>query len=415
MTIELLNKNIEQEEKIIHNLFEITNQIEDNSSEFAQKKILSLVNPLLGQLQIVNNAIPELIHNISFYKDLTKKEEVKKTIVNIKTNETAGNINVAVKKKEEKKFLDYLQQTKSLLFAKEKKEDSNSLSELTFILNISNRLFKNYSSKLIADGYFRSIKEDLKKITSPFLATSYISMLFFITSFLFLLGVFSGVVCLVLFKNIALALLVLFGLPIVGFLVFYLYPSSRKKSLEKEINQELPFVTIYMSAIATSGIEPSKIFDILVSSGDYPYIQREVKKLNNMIKFYGYDLVSALRAMSKMSPSDRLSQLFDGISTTITSGGELTTFLDKHSESLLFDYRLEREKYTHVAETFMNIYISVVIAAPMIMLMLFILMSLTSLGVGFLGPAAIGVLTVLVIVLLNIGFIVFLNMKQPKF
>jgi flagellar protein FlaJ len=116
-----------------------------------------------------------------------------------------------------------------------------------------------------------------------------------------------------------------------------------------------------------------------------------------------------------MSPSDRLSQLFDGISTTITSGGELTTFLDKHSESLLFDYRLEREKYTHVAETFMNIYISVVIAAPMIMLMLFILMSLTSLGVGFLGPAAIGVLTVLVIVLLNIGFIVFLNMKQPKF
>jgi archaellum biogenesis protein FlaJ (TadC family) len=40
---------------------------------------------------------------------------------------------------------------------------------------------------------------------------------------------------------------------------------SRKKSLNKEINQELPFMTIYMAAIATSGIEPSKIFDILVS------------------------------------------------------------------------------------------------------------------------------------------------------
>lgn len=195
----------------------------------------------------------------------------------------------------------------------------------------------------------------------------------------------------------------------------FFYPSSQRKSLEKEINQELPFMIIYMSAIATSGIEPSKIFQIIAMSSDYPYNRREIRKLTNYINFYGYDLVTALKNSARTCPSERLGQLFEGLATTITSGGELSEFLNKHSETLLFDYRLEREKYTQIAETFMNIYISVVIAAPMIMMMLFILMSLTSIGSGLFSPATIGLLTVLIISLLNVGFLIFLNMKQPKF
>jgi archaellum biogenesis protein FlaJ (TadC family) len=110
-----------------------------------------------------------------------------------------------------------------------------------------------------------------------------------------------------------------------------------------------------------------------------------------------------------------MAQLLDGLATTITSGGELTTFLSKHSESLLFDYRLEREKYTHTAETFMNIYISVVIAAPMIMMIIFILMSMGTAMASYLSPGIIGSITILTVSLLNMGFLVLLNLKQPKF
>jgi flagellar protein FlaJ len=240
-------------------------------------------------------------------------------------------------------------------------------------------------------------------------------MMFFSTLLAFIFGIFLGIGLFFAGINWAVILLIIIILPAAAFIFFYSYPSTQRKSLEKEINQELPFVTIYMSAIATSGIEPSKIFNILVVSKDYPFIQREVKKLNNYINFYGYDLTSALKTAGKSCPSEKLAQLFDGLATTISSGGEIQEFLNKHSETLLFDYRLEREKYTHVAETFMNIYISVVIAAPMIMMMLFILMSLTGFATGFLSPTNIGLLTVLVISMLNIGFIVFLNMKQPKF
>jgi len=274
---------------------------------------------------------------------------------------------------------------------------------------------RNTSDKLVEKGYFDYLKRDMRKIGSSMIINSFVSVMLFTTLISFLAAVILFPILVLLGVGFLISTAALFLIPVFVFLAFLLYPSSQRKSLEKEINQELPFLTIYMAAISTSGIEPSKIFDLLVISKDYPSSQREIKKLTNYINFYGYDLVSALKTIAKNCPSERLSLLFDGLATTITSGGELTTFLNKHSETLLFDYRLEREKYTHVAETFMNIYISIVIAAPMIMMMLFVLISLTGFGSGFLSPFNIGVIMILAISLLNLGFIVLLNMKQPKF
>lgn len=119
--------------------------------------------------------------------------------------------------------------------------------------------------------------------------------------------------------------------------------------------------------------------------------------------------------MAKSSPSQKLRDLLDGFATTITSGGDPSNFLSKHSETLLFDYRLEREKYTKTSETLMDIYISVGIAAPMIFLMLFVIMGSTGLLSTFfsLGVTQLSMLMILGIALINGGFIVFLKIKQP--
>jgi len=103
------------------------------------------------------------------------------------------------------------------------------------------------------------------------------------------------------------------------------------------------------------------------------------------------------------------------MATSITSGGNLHKYLDKRSERLMFDYKLEREKYIKASETFMNLYISIVIAAPMIFLILFVIIGGTGMLSSFIGLSinALSLLIVLGIIFLNIGFIVFLNLKQP--
>ena len=434
MTIELLRQNIERETQIVKEVMELVNKKEELAQQaeaglkidLKQKQSIdNSVNQLASQLKIINNAIPDLVNSLSFYKTLEEqKKPLEKEIINVKYQDefTKKQISIAIKKKEHNLFLENLsihnllqKRIKQSRADEKESEQVSSIEQFSGYIRASNKFFRNMANNLVLGGSFDPIRHDLIKITSPFIINSYVAVALFSTMLAFFIGIFFGLIIFFLKISLVAALLMPFILAIIAFMTFYIYPSSKRKSLEKEINQELPFLIIYMAAISTSGIEPSKIFQVIVSSKDYPATRREIKKLTNYINFYGYDLVSALRAVSKNSPSDRMAQLFDGLSTTITSGGELSTFLGKHSESLLFDYRLEREKYTRTAETFMNIYISVVIAAPMIMMMIFILMSLGGFAAGYLSPTNIGLVTILSISLLNAGFLIFLNLKQPKF
>jgi flagellar protein FlaJ len=168
-----------------------------------------------------------------------------------------------------------------------------------------------------------------------------------------------------------------------------------------------------MSAISGSMIEPSKIFQILISTREYPHLQKELVKLMNEMNLFGYDLVTALKIMASRSPSKKLSELFNGLATTLTSGGNLRAFFDKRAESLLFDYRILREKYTKSAETFMDIYISVVIAAPMVMMLLLMMMKISGLGIS-LSTSMITLIIISAVSIINLGFIVFLHLRQPE-
>ena len=203
-------------------------------------------------------------------------------------------------------------------------------------------------------------------------------------------------------------------IPILTFFLFYIYPSTERKSIGKKIDQELPFVVIQMGSISGSGVEPLEIFKIIGSNKDYKYASKEIIKLLNEINIYGNDLVSALINISMSTPSSKLSELFSGLATTISSGGDMENFFEKRAESLLLDYGLEREKFTKVAETFMDIYISVVIATPMILLLLLVMISVSGVSIG-LGINQMSVLIMLIVGFVNIIFLVFLPLKQPSY
>ncbi len=450
MSLELLKSNLGREKEIIREMSVFSEQLEQLNLFGGLPRDRALIEKSLQnlavQLEIVNSAVPDIINNVQFYKNLPAGEAEK--VENKKTEEAAGQQNkellkvrythpteekkveIAIKKKDQAKFLESMALAKSV-FGKFRKGAEGAAGKegagresaaagkpslmQTFApyIRLSNKFFRARAEKMAASGYFDNLNRDLRKITSPLIVQSYISIMLFSTALALGLGLVLALVFVLLGSPMTGAI-IFFALPLSAFLSFYAYPMSERKNLEKEINQELPFVAIYMGAVATSGIEPSKIFEIIIRTKDYPFTQREMKKLLNYINFYGYDLVSALRYSAKSSPSEKLSLLFNGLAMTISSGGQLTDFLGKHAEGLLFDYRLEREKYTKVAETFMDIYISIVIAAPMIMMILFILIALTGYS-SSIQPGLLNFLIIFIVGLLNVGFLLFLNVKQPKF
>jgi len=98
----------------------------------------------------------------------------------------------------------------------------------------------------------------------------------------------------------------------------------------------------------------------------------------------------------------------------VSPSGDLAEFLKKRAETLFFDYKLIREKYTKLAETFMNIYISIVIMAPMIFSLMLILIGVSGFG-GGMDPSILTLLLIFGVAFINVIFLIVLHVKQPSY
>ena len=397
-----------------------------------QEAAISLNN----QLRILNNSIPGIIGGIIIDKKISGKISESKNLTKIQYNTAdESRISLVISEKDKNEFLENLNRSR-LSINKLKKEYSAEpagIRKSNLYAKFANFFFRNISNKLLSKGYFKNLNLDLRKINSRFVTVTYVSIIFFTSLLLSISSIF--LFALLMFFNFSFAypfisqseeiillraikfFWILIAFPLIGGFLVVIYPSSEARNLGFRINQELPFVTIHMSAIASSGVEPDKIFEIILKGEEYKYTRIEFKKLTNLVNFQGEDIVSALLKISYSSPSDKLRELLNGLAITTKTGGDLHMFLDKHAENMLFDYKLEREKYIRISETFMDIYISIAIAAPMILLMLFIIIGSTGLtgGIFNLSLNVLSILLILIIVFLNLFFLLLLGLKQPSF
>ncbi|MCA9487514.1 MAG: type II secretion system F family protein [Nanoarchaeota archaeon] len=402
-----------------------------NERSIIQKRVESLKEEIIDS----KKAIEKLLLEIGKKKEDIEKELLKKP-TSIKESENyyfqEGN---TLKTKGGKTYR--LGDLKAKRLEKEtlrrlrtkKKDKEVRRSKKTKYSEVSSRIFSKLSKKLLGKESFKELEKNLIKANLDYAPTGYISMILFTTilaaivgGFIFLFFLFFGIEATVPFikrsvDSISIRFLKVFWIlilaPLGTFIMMYLYPSMEKKSAEARINTELPFATIHMSAISGSMINPIKIFEIIVSTKEYPYLEKEFKKLLNEINVYGSDLVSALKNSARNTPSKKLSELLNGLATTINSGGDLPKFFEKRSENLMFEYRINREKATKAAETFMDIYISVVVAAPMILMLLLMMMKISGLGLG-LSVSAITLMMILGVCVVNIIFLTFLHMKRSE-
>ena len=417
-----LKKDIVREKKAIGELNSLYNEISKigNSSEKAM--INSQINALANSFKKINEEIGKKLGEISLMKSL-HEPKIERKITPIFKPE----------KEEIKKAREIItsleKRTLKRLRKKEKKKVKKKGRKASNYVRLSNKLFGGISSSLLKKGWFKNLKRDLIKSNMQYLAKSYLSIMFFTTLLSFIVSIFVFIFFLFfnfginfpfittvetsIISRIGSVFWILIVFPFIAFIFTLLYPSLEKRSIESKINQELPFATIHMSSISESLVEPSNIFKIIISTEDYPTLEREFIKLLNEINVFGHDLVTALRNSAFNSPSKKLAELFDGLATTITSGGDLSDFFDKRSQTLLFDYKLEKEKKTKSAETFMDIYISVVIAAPMILMLLLIMMRISGLGLA-LSTSMISLIMVLGVSTINIIFLIFLQLRQSR-
>lgn len=421
MAIENLIQNLLREKEIARELFSLKSRL-DTASDSEKKMLEKTIISLSSQLKIICSSFPSLIGAISPYRSLENFPANEKRAVKslVKIDYDKGGKEATIEKKHKEKFLGELSLSWGFLKRLKKEKAGGKTIEFkkaNWYAKISNHLFKSLSNSLEEKGYFGWLNINLRKANMPYILTSYVSMGLFSAMLAFIFGIAMFIFLLNFSQNTAgilRNLLIALASPMIVFLIFYIYPYTERKDIENKISQEIPFVTIHMSAISGSRIEPTQIFKIIALSDEYPYTKKEIKKILNEVNFYGYDLVTALKNTARGTSSKKLSELLNGMASSITEGTELSEFLKKRAESLLFEHKLEGEKHTKYGETFMDIYISTMIAAPMILIMLMIMMNVSDIGFGI-GLNVLSLLIVLTISFINIIFLAFLHLQQPSY
>lgn len=430
--IDELRKNIDTEVEMLREIASYFNRYETAAPD-EQKLLDGAVNSLVEGMRIVNDNIPELLKEITIAQKLPSKKEKKLDLVKYKG--LGSGVEVVLKSKDRTRFLKELNITDAFVKKIKKKgaEESEKYTEFKAsrgYLKLANKMFLSSATKTVRRGSFKDLGESLRKANMDILFESYVAMMYMSVLVSFVVAFFAGLFF-VFFNTapvwpfvelrpegyLAMATKLLWVpivVPILTFLAIYYYPTTEKQSIGSKIDEELPFAVIHMSAITGAGIEPTEIFRIIGLSRDYRYLRKEIRKVLNQINLYGYDLTTALANAAKTTPSENLSELFSGLATSINSGANLSEFFEKRAETLLLSYRLQRQKYTKLVETFMDVYISIVIAAPMVFLLLVIMMAISGISVG-LGPAQISIIAVSSIAVLNVVFLIFLQMRQPSY
>ena len=459
--IKELKNNVEKEKKVVRELSILSKQFIRLKGDYEKKMMNSQIQSLKKHLREANDRAFRNLKAIYLAKPLPKIEEkaepktpeeqtqpptttivqqtqpiqqpvqqpiiipTKKPSLEIKAEPTKRKKLIKLSKELRLEGLE--KETLKRLKKKEEKVKKEKKKKPNKYAKRANKFFSKNSIKLLDKKMFKTLERDLIKANMQYTPTTYVSIIYFTTFLSIFVGIFLAVfflffkitaelpIIMLITENIGTRILnviwLVAAIPLITFFIMYFYPSLEKKSAAYRIDHELPFATINMAAISGSLIDPSKIFNIIITTKEYPYLAKDLTKVINEINIHGYNFVSALRKASFNSPSKKLSELYSGLATTINSGGDLPNFFDERSKSLLFEHRIEKEKEGKAAETFMDIYISLVIAAPMILMLLLIMMKISGLGVAM-STGTITLIMVLGVTIINIVFLTFLQIKH---
>ncbi len=202
---------------------------------------------------------------------------------------------------------------------------------------------------------------------------------------------------------------------IVTMIVVYAYPFMKVSERKKNIEVNMPFAVNHMSAIAASGLSPAKLFELVAQSEEYGEVTIEFRKIVEYINLFGYDLTTALNDVAQNTPSDKFKDLLEGINATMQSGGNIQDYLEAKTNETIDDYRISQQKHIETISTYSDIYTGILIAAPLFFISILSLVSILGGTIaGFPVQTIIAAGTYLAIPILNVGFLLFLQIGQQE-
>jgi flagellar protein FlaJ len=196
----------------------------------------------------------------------------------------------------------------------------------------------------------------------------------------------------------------------------YVYPIYRADKLKRELEDELPFTTGYMSILSSAGVSPEKMFESLSLLSAPLAVSSEAKDIVRDVNLFGLDIISALEKSSKRTPSERFREMLEGVISTIHSGGNLATYLRGKTKDYMKLKRIGLKKYSDTLSILSEIYVTLLLTGPLLLVIMLSVMAMLGGGnLGILSPdLLLNLLAYVGIPLGGIMFLIILDGTSPK-
>ena len=150
------------------------------------------------------------------------------------------------------------------------------------------------------------------------------------------------------------------------YIPFMYWPQMKATDRKILIEAGLPSTASYLSAMSSSGVPPDRLFYSLAGEESVAReISKESKRITRDIEIFGYDILKALKTASERSPSERFSKFLDGMSATVTSGGDLTFFLSAESKALMKLKEEETKEFIEQLGVLSEIFMIIGVVSPL--------------------------------------------------
>lgn len=178
---------------------------------------------------------------------------------------------------------------------------------------------------------------------------------------------------------------------------------------EREINTLLADTISYMYALSLGGLNQMEILESVAESEDvYGEVSAEFQSVLHETEYFDVDYRSALRHRADETPSTELAQFITDMLSILSSGGDLTSFLDDKTEKHLREAEHREEDLIEMIELFGEMYLNVSLL-PLLMIILLTVMKLMGSASEFMLNAVIYIL----IPLIGVAFLVLMSTILP--
>jgi flagellar protein FlaJ len=235
--------------------------------------------------------------------------------------------------------------------------------------------------------YFGDFGGTLQKAALKISLQSYVSMMVLLSGVSWVVsGVVTGSLVAYAGAPIWLALVyavgvaTLFGAMVFGLL--YVVPALLAGNRRKRMELELPYVASHLSILAAAGIPPTRMFKLLEDSRTTPEVASDANEIVRDVEILGNDIMTALETERDRSPSKIFADVLEGLVATIRSGGDMKKYLLDATHTIMDLRRLAAKQLIESLSVFSEVYISLMIVFPLLIIVMFSVMAIIGGGIG---------------------------------